>query len=125
MFALVSDGTHPQCQLLVSRALIAGGGAPETELSINLAQYANTLSGMDSYCVRAFSEALEVVPYTLAENAGLNPIATVTELRNKHAQGEKTAGINVRKVRKMPSKTSKYVVPCLHEAIFYSQRNFR
>ncbi len=83
----------------ISRALIAGGGAPETELSINLAQYANTLSGMDSYCVRAFSEAMEVVPYTLAENAGLNPIATVTELRNKHAQGEKNAGINVRKVR--------------------------
>lgn len=83
--------------LVKNRALIPGGGAPETELSINLAQYANTLSGMDSYCVRAFSEALEVVPYTLAENAGLNPIATVTELRNKHAQGEKTAGINVRK----------------------------
>jgi T-complex protein 1 subunit delta len=83
----------------VCRAIIAGGGAPETELSINLAQYANTLSGMDSYCVRAFSEAMEVVPYTLAENAGLNPIATVTELRNKHAQGEKNAGINVRKVR--------------------------
>ena len=82
----------------ICRALIAGGGAPETELSINLAQYANTLSGMDSYCVRAFSEAMEVVPYTLAENAGLNPIATVTELRNKHAQGEKNAGINVRKV---------------------------
>ena len=49
--------------------------------------------------MRAFSEAMEVVPYTLAENAGLNPIATVTELRNKHAQGEKNAGINVRKVR--------------------------
>ena len=83
---------------LVPRALIAGGGAPETELSLHLAKYANTVSGMEAYCLRAFSEALEVVPYTLAENAGLNPIATVTELRNKHAQGEKTAGINVRKV---------------------------
>jgi len=40
---------------------------------------------------------LEVIPFTLAENAGLNPIATVTELRNRHAQGEKTTGINVRK----------------------------
>ena len=89
----------PSLSVNFCRALIAGGGAPETELSINLAQYANTLSGMDSYCVRAFSEAMEVVPYTLAENAGLNPIATVTELRNKHAQGEKNAGINVRKVR--------------------------
>ena len=52
---------------------------------------------MESYCVRAFAEAMEVVPYTLAENAGLNPIQIVTELRNKHAGGEKYAGINVRK----------------------------
>jgi chaperonin GroEL (HSP60 family) len=42
--------------------------------------------GMESYCVRAFADALEVVPFTLAENAGLNPIAIVTELRNRHAQ---------------------------------------
>jgi T-complex protein 1 subunit delta len=52
---------------------------------------------MEQYCFRAFAEALEVIPYTLAENAGLNPIATVTELRNRHARGETTAGINVRK----------------------------
>ena len=63
-------------------------------------EYAQTLSGMESYCVRAFAEAIEVIPSTLAENAGLNPIAVVTELRNRHAQGEKTAGINVRKVYK-------------------------
>lgn len=83
--------------LVKERALIAGGGAPEIELAIRLAEYSNQLSGMEQYCFRAFAEALEVVPYTLAENAGLNPIATVTELRNKHAQGENTAGINVRK----------------------------
>jgi len=83
--------------LVKERALIAGGGAPEIELAIRLAEYANTLGGMEQYCFRAFAEALEVIPYTLAENAGLNPIATVTELRNKHAQGECTAGINVRK----------------------------
>ena len=47
--------------------------------------------------MRAFAEAMEVVPYTLAENAGLNPIQIVTELRNRHAAGEKYAGINVRK----------------------------
>lgn len=40
---------------------------------------------------------MEVIPYTLAENAGLNPIVIVTELRNRHAQGETNAGINVRK----------------------------
>jgi len=83
--------------LVKKRGLIAGGGAPEIELSIQLMQYAQTLAGMEQYCFRGFAESLEVIPFTLAENAGLNPIATVTELRNRHAQGEKTAGINVRK----------------------------
>lgn len=83
--------------LVKKRFIISGGGAPETELSIQLMEYANTLVGADAYCFKAFAEALEVIPYTLAENAGLNPIATVTELRNKHAQGEINAGINVRK----------------------------
>lgn len=57
------------------------------------------LQGMESYCVRGFAEALEVVPYTLAENAGLNPIQIVTELRNLHANGAQYHGINVKKVR--------------------------
>uniref|UniRef100_A0AAR2LDA8 T-complex protein 1 subunit delta n=2 Tax=Pygocentrus nattereri TaxID=42514 RepID=A0AAR2LDA8_PYGNA len=83
--------------LVKKRALIAGGGAPEIELALRLAEYARTLGGMEAYCVRAYADALEVIPSTLAENAGLNPISTVTELRNRHAQGEKTAGINVRK----------------------------
>jgi T-complex protein 1 subunit delta len=83
--------------LVKKRALIAGGGAPEIELSYRLAEYSQTLTGMEQYCFRAFADALEVIPFTLAENAGLNPIATVTELRNRHAQGEKTFGINVRK----------------------------
>ena len=61
-------------------------------------EYANTITGVEQYCFRQYAEALEIIPFTLAENAGLSPIATVTELRNRHAQGEKTAGINVRKV---------------------------
>jgi len=52
---------------------------------------------MAAYCFAAYAEAFEVIPTTLAENAGLNPIAIVTELRNRHLKGEKTAGINVRK----------------------------
>lgn len=65
---------------------------------MRLAEFSRTLGGMEAYCVRAYSDALEVIPSTLAENAGLNPISTVTELRNRHAQGDKMAGINVRKV---------------------------
>eukprot|EP00238_Polyblepharides_amylifera_P000618 CAMPEP_0196572074 /NCGR_PEP_ID=MMETSP1081-20130531/2182_1 /TAXON_ID=36882 /ORGANISM="Pyramimonas amylifera, Strain CCMP720" /LENGTH=542 /DNA_ID=CAMNT_0041889267 /DNA_START=69 /DNA_END=1697 /DNA_ORIENTATION=+ len=83
--------------LLQQPYLIAGGGAPEMELSRQLQAWARTCVGMESYCVRAFAEALEVIPYTLAENAGLNPIEIVTELRNHHANGNQHHGINVRK----------------------------
>merc|ERR1711966_131013 len=57
----------------------------------------NELGGIAGYCIKAFARSLEVVPYTLAENAGLHPIGIVTELRKRHAAGEKTVGINVRK----------------------------
>ena len=81
-----------------TRALIAGGGAPEIEVALRLMEHSQTLKGMEAYCMRAFAEAMEVIPSTLAENAGLNPISVVTELRKRHANGERTAGINVRKV---------------------------
>lgn len=83
--------------LMQKRFLIAGGGAPEAELTYQVSQWAKRLPGMESYCARAFAEALEIVPYTLAENAGLNPIENVTELRNLHAQGLKYHGLNVKK----------------------------
>jgi len=82
--------------LVKLRYLIPGGGAPETELSLRLEQYGDSLGGMTGYCIREYAKALEIIPYTLSENAGLNPIKMVTELRNRHAKGEKTAGINVR-----------------------------
>ena len=84
--------------LCLFRALIAGGGAPEIECSVQLMKYAKTLTGKEAYCFKAFAEALEIIPYTLAENAGLSPISVVTDLRNKHANGDTQAGINVRKV---------------------------
>lgn len=77
--------------------MIAGGGAPEIHVSRLLTDYAHTLKGKEAYCFQAFAEALEVIPTTLAENAGLNPISIVTELRNKHALGDRNAGINVKK----------------------------
>lgn len=83
--------------LVKKRALIVGGGAPEVHVSRLLSQYAQTLHGKEAYCYQAFAEALEVIPSTLAENAGLNPIAIVTELRNRHALGDANAGINVKK----------------------------
>merc|ERR1712080_517854 len=65
--------------LVKKRFIIAGGGAPETEVARELMLHANSLVGADAYCFKAFAEAMEIIPYTLAENAGLNPIGTVTE----------------------------------------------
>jgi len=83
--------------LVKKRALIGGGGAAEIHVSRLLSQHAQSLKGMESYCFQVYADALEVIPSTLAENAGLNPIAIVTELRNRHALGDRNAGINVRK----------------------------
>lgn len=83
--------------LVKKRALIAGGAAPEIEVSQRLMDYAKTLTGTEAYCFEGYAEALEVIPYTLAENAGLHPIRIVTDLRNRHANGDRMAGINVRR----------------------------
>jgi T-complex protein 1 subunit delta len=84
--------------LVKQKALIAGGGAPEMECAQKLAEHSKIVQGLYSYCLASFASALEIVPATLAENAGLNPVTIVTELRNRHARGESTVGINVRKV---------------------------
>ena len=78
------------------QAMIPGGGCPEMEVSVRLAKWAQTLKGVNSHCVRAFAEALEVIPSTLAENAGLNAIDVVTQLRAAHANGHVHAGVNVK-----------------------------
>jgi len=83
--------------LVKTKFLIAGGGAPEIEVSLQLSHFSKTLEGRNAQCVKSYADALEIIPYTLAENAGLHPIAIVTDLRNRHAQGEKNTGINVRK----------------------------
>ncbi|MCP9263882.1 T-complex protein 1 subunit delta [Dirofilaria immitis] len=83
--------------LFHSFPFLISGGAPEMEVAVQLRQLAQKRHGAEQYCWRAFADALEQVPYTLAENAGLNPIATVTELRAQHANGKKNHGVNVRK----------------------------
>ena len=75
--------------------LVAGGGSPEVEVALRLQEYAATLSGREQLAVKAFAEALEVIPRTLAENAGLDPIDMLMELRAHHEKGIKTAGLNV------------------------------
>ena len=75
--------------------IVAGGGAPELEVSRNLKKYAETLPGREQLAVRAYAEALEAVPIALTENAGLDPIDILSELRARHEKGEVWAGIEV------------------------------
>ena len=75
--------------------VLAGGGAPEVEVSRALKKYAETLPGREQLAVKSFAEALEMVPVTLTENAGLDPIDILSELRARHEKGETWAGIEV------------------------------
>jgi len=77
--------------------IVAGGGAPELEVSKVLKDYAGTLPGREQLAVMCFAEALEAVPITLAENAGLDPIDIISELRARHEKGEVWAGVDVHK----------------------------
>jgi len=75
--------------------IVAGGGAPELEMSSVLKKYAETLPGREQLAVRVFAEALESIAITLSENAGLDPIDILSELRSRHEKGETWAGIEV------------------------------
>ncbi|KAK3675564.1 T-complex protein 1 subunit delta [Recurvomyces mirabilis] len=83
--------------LVKKRALLPGGGAPEMAVSTALSQAATTAQYPDSICWKAFADALEIVPVTLAENAGLNSIKVVTELRARHAKGERNVGVSIKR----------------------------
>ena len=75
--------------------IVAGGGSPELEVSRMLKKYAETLPGREQLAVKGFAEALEAVPITLTENAGLDPIDMLSELRSRHEKGEVWAGVEV------------------------------
>ena len=78
------------------KALLAGGGAAEIEIAHRLSILARELSGTEAICWKAFADAMEVIPTTLAENAGLNSIKVVTDLRHRHAQDQRNAGISIK-----------------------------
>jgi thermosome len=83
--------------------IVAGGGAPELEMARALKEYAESLPGREQLAVMSYAEGLESVPLTLSENAGLDPIDIISELRARHEKGEIWAGIEVQdgKVKNM------------------------
>ncbi len=75
--------------------VVAGGGAVEVELASQLRRWSEQSSGKEQLAIQVFAESLEVIPLTLAENAGLDPIDILVELRARHQKGEKWAGVGV------------------------------
>ncbi len=77
------------------KKIVAGGGAPETELSLQLRQYGSTLGGRNQLAVEAFAAAMDVIPRALAENAGLDSIDMLVAIRAAHEAGHRTFGLDV------------------------------
>jgi len=76
--------------------IVAGGGSPESYVAGKLREWSSTLSGREQLAADKFAESLEVIPLALAENAGMDPIDTLTELRSKQTKGSKWSGIDAR-----------------------------
>ncbi len=92
--------------ILEEPKVVAGGSAPELEMARTLKMYAETLPGREQLAVKIFAEALEAVAITLTENAGLDPIDILSDLRSRHEKGQTWAGIEVLegKVKDMAKK---------------------
>jgi chaperonin GroEL (HSP60 family) len=91
----MEDALGSVASALKSGRVVGGGGATEVELAQQLRDYADSVGGREQLAINSFADALEVIPRTLAENAGFDPIDTLVGLRNRHEEGDKWAGIDV------------------------------
>ncbi len=91
----LEDALRVVACVVEDKKVVPGGGAPEVELSLRLREYASTQGGRIQLAIEAFAGALEIIPRTLAENAGLDPIDKLVELREAHEKGKKTFGLDV------------------------------
>jgi len=81
--------------VMEDKKMVAGGGAPEIQLSLRLREYAASVGGRAQLAIEAFANAMEIIPRTLAENAGLDPIDMLVALRAEHDKGRKHTGLDV------------------------------
>jgi thermosome len=95
----VHDALMVTKDVLEKPYIVAGGGSPEAYVSGKLREWTNTLTGREQLAAEKFAEALEIIPLTLAENAGMNQIDTLADLRSKQNKGSKWAGIDARNSR--------------------------
>ena len=91
----VHDALMVVSVVIRSKKVVPGGGAPETELSLRLRDFAASEGGRAQLSIEAFASALEIIPRTLAENAGLDPIDILVALKSSHGAGKKTFGLDI------------------------------
>ena len=91
--------------------IVAGGGAPETYAAAKVRSWSKSLEGREQLAAEKFADALESIPLALAENAGMDPIDTLTSLRSRQLKGEKWTGIDVMKTRIANMKSSDIIEP--------------
>ena len=92
-------------------SVVAGGGAPETFAATKIRSWAKSLEGREQLAAEKFAEALESIPLSLSENAGMDPIDTLASLRSKQLNGNKWTGIDVMKGKVVDMKSSDIVEP--------------
>ncbi len=92
-------------------SIVAGGGAPETFAATKIRNWAKSLEGREQLAAEKFADALESIPLTLSENAGMDPIDTLTLLRSKQQKGERWTGIDVMKGKIGNMKSSDIIEP--------------
>ena len=90
----LDDALNVVLDVIRSKKIVPGGGAPEMMVAENLRQYASTLEGREQLAVRAFADAVEAIPLTLAENSGFDPLDSLAALRNMTSQG-KAFGLDI------------------------------
>jgi len=92
----IDDGVNcVRCLATKENRLLVGAGACEIEIARQIAKYADTFPGLEQYAVKKFAEAFEVIPRTLAENAGLNPADIISTLYARHNNGEDSFAVDV------------------------------
>jgi len=91
----LDDALRVVADVIEDGKIVAGGGSPELEVAMKLRAYATSVGGREQLAIMAYADALEEIPKGIAENAGLDAIDTLAELRNMHSKGVKTAGLNV------------------------------
>jgi len=75
--------------------IITGGGSTATNIAMGLRDYASSVGGREQMAIEAFANAMEIIPKTLSQNAGLDPIDIMLKIRTEHKKGNKYAGVNV------------------------------